>query len=94
MKTLSSLALALSTLLSAVAFGQQQPSQQQGAAPATADDDVVRITTSLVQVDALVVDKKARQVTDLRPDEFEILEDGRPQKITNFLMIIYLTQCQ
>jgi hypothetical protein len=48
------------------------------------DTDVVRITTNLVQIDAVVTDKKGRQVTDLKPEEFEILADGKPQKITNF----------
>src|SRR5215212_6438616 len=48
------------------------------------EDDVVRITSNLVQIDAVVTDKKGRQVTDLRADEFEILADGKPQKITNF----------
>src|SRR5215207_4076362 len=55
--------------------------------PATVEhdeDDVVRITSNLVQIDAVVTDKKGRQVTDLRPEEFEILADGKPQKITNF----------
>jgi VWFA-related protein len=45
---------------------------------------VIRITVNLVQVDAVVTDSKGRQVTNLQPDDFEILEDGRPQKITNF----------
>ena len=81
MKRQSSLALALTLLLFAATFGQQ-PSPQQ--APSTDEDDVVRISTNLVQVDALVVDKKGKQVRDLRPQDFEILEDGRPQKITNF----------
>jgi VWFA-related protein len=48
------------------------------------EDDVVRITSNLVQIDAVVTDKKGRQVTDLKADEFEILSDGKPQKITNF----------
>jgi VWFA-related protein len=48
------------------------------------EDDVVRITSNLVQIDAVVTDKKGRQVTDLKPEEFEILADGKPQKITNF----------
>jgi VWFA-related protein len=60
----------------------QTPPQQQ---PDQADqEDVVRITTNLVQVDAVITDKKGKQVTDLRPEEVEIFEDGRPQKITNF----------
>jgi len=45
--------------------------------------DVVRISTSLVQVD-VVVTKDGKQVADLKSEDFEILEDGRRQQITNF----------
>ncbi|HWP54419.1 MAG TPA: VWA domain-containing protein, partial [Pyrinomonadaceae bacterium] len=48
------------------------------------DADVVKITTNLVQVDAVVTDKNGKIVTDLKPEEVEILEDGRKQKITHF----------
>jgi VWFA-related protein len=58
------------------AFGQ---ALQQGN-----PSGVIRITVNLVQVDAVVTDSKGRQVTNLGPRDFEILEDGRPQKITNF----------
>jgi VWFA-related protein len=44
----------------------------------------VRISTNLVQVDAVVTDKSGKLVTDLKSDEIQILEDGRPQKITHF----------
>ena len=83
------LALALIANLIIVAVGQNPPPapQQQGPAPAD-DEDVVRISTNLVQVDVVVTDKNNKQVTDLRPEEFEILEDGRPQKITNFSYIL------
>ena len=47
-------------------------------------EDVVRITTNLVQVDAVVTDKNGRLVTDLKPEEVQIYEDGRQQKITHF----------
>lgn len=60
------------------AQSRPEPSPQQG------DEDVVRITTNLVQVDAVVVDSNGKPVTDLRPDEVQIYEDGRPRKITNF----------
>jgi hypothetical protein len=50
-------------------------------------EDVVRISVTLVQVDAVVTDDKGRQVTDLKPEDFQILEDGRPQRITNFSYI-------
>ncbi|HEU4597492.1 MAG TPA: VWA domain-containing protein [Pyrinomonadaceae bacterium] len=60
----------------------QQPTPQP---PAEADDDdVVRITSNLVQFDAVVVDKQGRQITDLRPEEFEVTLGGEPQQITNF----------
>jgi VWFA-related protein len=62
----------------------QTSTQQQGQ---TDEDDVVRITTNLVQVDAVVTDKKGKMVTDLRPEEMEIYEDGRPQKVTNFSFV-------
>src|SRR5438477_12144584 len=63
----------------------QTPAQKREGAPQK--DDVVRITSNLVQVDAVVTDKKGQPVTDLRPEEFEIYEDGRPQKITNFSFV-------
>ena len=50
------------------------------------DDDVVRITTNLVQLDA-VVTKNNKPVTDLTADDFEILEDGKPRFITNFTYV-------
>src|SRR5688500_4783308 len=62
----------------------QQPTPQQGPAPADADDEVVRIPSNLVQFDAVVVDRQGRQVTDLRPEEFEVTLGGEPQQITNF----------
>ena len=48
---------------------------------------VIRITVSLVQVDAVVTDSEGRQVANLKPDEFEIFEDGHRQTITNFSYI-------
>jgi len=53
----------------------------------TGEDDVVRITANLVQLDVTVTDHDGRQVTDLKPDDFEIREEGRAQVITNFSYI-------
>ncbi|HEY2962519.1 MAG TPA: VWA domain-containing protein [Pyrinomonadaceae bacterium] len=52
-----------------------------------ADVDVVKITTNLVQIDAVVTDRKGKHVTDLRAEEVEMLEDGKPQAVTNFAYI-------
>ena len=58
----------------------QQPSRSN-------EDEVVRITTNLVQVDAVVTDKNGKLITDLSPDEVQIFEDGHQQKITNFSFV-------
>ncbi|MGI8545337.1 MAG: VWA domain-containing protein [Aridibacter sp.] len=52
------------------------------------DDDVVKITTNLIQIDVIVTDKKGNQVTDLKPEDFEIYENGKKQNITNFSYIL------
>src|SRR6267143_7107154 len=64
----------------------QQRDPQKQPAPQS-DQDVVRISTNLVQVDPVITDSKGKQVTDLRPEEVQILEDGKPQTITNFSYI-------
>ncbi|MBL8178653.1 MAG: VWA domain-containing protein [Bryobacterales bacterium] len=60
-------------------LGQQTTSQQQ--------DDVIRITVNLVQVDAVVTDAKGRHITGLEAADFELLQDGKPQKITSFQFV-------
>jgi VWFA-related protein len=50
------------------------------------DDDVVRITTNLVQVD-VVVTKNGKPVKDLKAEDFEIFEDGKLQTITSFVYV-------
>jgi VWFA-related protein len=45
---------------------------------------VIRINVNLVQVDAVVTDSKGRPVTDLKAEDFEVLQDGKVQKIRNF----------
>lgn len=51
------------------------------------DDDVVKISTTLIQADVTVTDKNGRVVTDLKPEDFEIYENGKRQEITNFSFI-------
>jgi VWFA-related protein len=68
---------------------ESQPSQPTPTPQEDSDEgDVVRITTNLVQFDAVVTDKKGQQVTDLRPEEFEVTVDGRRQTITNFSYVV------
>src|SRR5260370_31057710 len=62
-------------------FAQQPPlpAENNGSR-----DAVFRVTTTLVQVDAVVTDSKRRYVTDLTADDFELFVDGKPQKLTHF----------
>src|SRR5687768_1759524 len=48
------------------------------------DDDVVKITSKIVQVDVVVTDDKGNQVTDLTAADFQIFEDGKLKKISGF----------
>jgi VWFA-related protein len=50
--------------------------------------DVVRIDTNLVQIDVVVTDKTGKQVSDLRPEDFEVSEDGKKQQVTHFSYIV------
>jgi VWFA-related protein len=91
MRSLLALLLVLNLFTESLTQKLAPAAPQQSASPAPKqqispvdEDEVVRITTNLVQVDAVVTDKSGKQITNLLPEDFEILEDGRPQKITNF----------
>lgn len=63
----------------------QKNAPQKGSAGEEVDeDDVVRIETQLVSVPAVVTDRAGRPLTGLSAADFQIFEDGRPQKIANF----------
>lgn len=66
--------------LSLAATAQQQPQQQTNEQT----DDVVRITTELVQTDVMVFDKQGRFVDGLRPEQFELQLGGKQQEVSFF----------
>lgn len=61
-----------------VAAGGRLAGQQQTTAP------VFRSTVNLVLVDVVVRDKKGEVVAGLNRDDFQLLEDGKPQQILTF----------
>jgi len=70
-------------LLSFSAFAQVP----QPDVPPDQDDDVVKISTTLIQIDAVVTDKKGNVVTDLTANDFEIYQNGKKQDISNFSFV-------
>lgn len=74
-QTLLAVALTTSLLTPTVA---QEPTKQK---------DVVRIDTNLVQIDVVVTDKNGKQVPDLKPEDFEVSEDGKKRQVTHFSYI-------
>lgn len=59
----------------------------QTARPTPPDEDVVKISTNLVQVDVSVTDRKGNIVRDLKPEDFEIYENGKKQPLSAFSFI-------
>jgi VWFA-related protein len=57
------------------AISQTQQKPQQDIVP----DDVVRITTELVQTDVLVTDKNDQPIKDLNLQDFELYDNGKKQ---------------
>lgn len=45
------------------------------------------VEVNVVNVDVYVTSKDGKPVTDLEPKDFEILEDGKPMKLTNFYAV-------
>ncbi len=75
---LRALRLLPATALLAAAW--QAPQSQPAAPP-------LRITVTLVQVDAVVTDSSGRHVPGLTRDDFQILQDGQPRPLTWFAYV-------
>jgi len=78
---------AIILLLSAVLVGLRG---QEGKTSAATDTNsigqdnneyIIRIGVEEVRLDAVVLDKKGRQITDLTADDFEVYQDNKKQKI-------------
>ena len=68
----------VATLLQFALLCSSLPAQQQAA------DYTFRVQTDLVLVNVTVRDKNGNFVRDLKPGDFTILEDNKPQKVVSF----------
>jgi VWFA-related protein len=64
--------------------GTTQSSPDQPKEKVYQSQTVLRATTRLVVIDAVVLDEKGQPITDLKADDFTVMEDGKPQKISDF----------
>src|SRR5690242_4892554 len=89
------LTFAATVALAAVSFAQQStPAETQSQGPkeahATAQQPssgvsaVLKIKTRLVVVDVVARDSKGAPVTDLKQEDFTVVEDGKEQKVRIF----------
>jgi VWFA-related protein len=63
---------------------QPSPAQSNSATEEVGEGDVVRVETKLVSVPTVVTNRDGHPVTGLRAQDFVVLEDDKPQRITNF----------
>ncbi|MEO8216889.1 MAG: VWA domain-containing protein [Acidobacteriota bacterium] len=78
-KQLTAFVVALS-LAAPPVLAQQTNAQKEPSVPALVESVEVRV----INVDVVVTDRKGKPVTGLKKDDFDILENGRPVKVTNF----------
>ncbi len=84
----------LSALIAGAGMSAQQPAQQPAPAaqqpaqpPAAPDQPIFRGGINTVRVDVIVTDKQGNPVSDLKLEDFQIEEDGKPQKPETFRLI-------
>ncbi|MBZ5499875.1 MAG: VWA domain-containing protein [Acidobacteriia bacterium] len=76
--------------LTSVGFQQQAlPGHSPQTAAKSKDpsqDQLIRVHVRLVPVTVIVTDAKDRPVTDLKAEDFQLLENGKPQEIRHFVI--------
>src|SRR5262249_1848264 len=71
--------IVLALALGVISVSASEPSPQGQA--------TFRTTTSLVEVDVVIHDKKGDFVGGLKADDLQLFEDGKSQKIEQFYMV-------
>jgi VWFA-related protein len=82
--------LTVASLAAVRADGQAPTNQSPSVAQPPAPPDgqpVFRTGINFVRVDVIVTDRKGEPVTDLKLEDFQIEEDGKPQKAEQFRLV-------
>lgn len=70
--------------LSLASNAQAQDGQQTPSPVPDPSDEIIRVNTELVQTDVVVLDKQGKFVDGLRPEQFQLRVNGKPQAISFF----------
>ena len=93
------LVMATAVLVAGQTPAGQRPTNAPPAAPAapatpapgtpgaTPQQPTFRAGVNFVRVDAIVTDRQGNPIADLKPTDFEVLEDGKPQTIESFRFV-------
>lgn len=73
-------ALATALLAITTAVSGQEPDRTS----TQAQDQPIRLKTELIEVRAVIADRGGEVVADLKKEDFEVLENGRPQQVAFF----------
>jgi Ca-activated chloride channel homolog len=77
-------AVVLALLAGVVSLCAQQQNPTKPVEKELTDDDVVRVSTTLVTVPVSVMDRQGRFIPDLHQPQFHLYENGREQEIAYF----------
>lgn len=77
------ISLSIVLTIAVLCLGSRVIAQQPPTQPAD-QGDVIRVKTDLVQLRAVVTDKSGKPVANLSQDDFEVLENGKPQSLSFF----------
>jgi VWFA-related protein len=74
----------LAALAAASNVFSQTPPAADGGKPGQAVAPTIKVETRVVLVDVVVTDHRGATVSDLRQEDFQVLEDGQPRAISAF----------
>ncbi len=88
-RTTSTVGLILALAGSALVSGQAPAGQPAAQPPAVgqAQGPTFKVQVDYVEVDALVTDARGNYVRDLKREDFQVFEDGKPQAVTDFALV-------
>src|SRR5215510_5107410 len=61
--------------------------QSQASQNRPGQDQPIRVKTELINLRAVVTDKRGQSITDLKKEDFELMENGKPQEVSFFSIV-------